>query len=134
MVTHLYPDFLKNEQVYAQAVQHWLDLWASIDPAMREGNGWQQPWFQPLMPEVAEGNPIFSAYSPSLRRGIRVLQAEPTRDRVEFFAYMDTFAKTINEVVISCALSDEACNLALDLMRPWVAGEAIPYVAAMDAP
>lgn len=131
MVTHLYPDFLEDERVYAQAVQHWLDLWKSIDPAMREGNRWEQPWFPALLPDVAEGNPIFSAYSPSLKRGIRVLQAEPTRDRVEFFAYMDTFGK-INELIISCALSDAASDLAMDLMKPWVSGEAIPFDATMD--
>lgn len=131
MVKHILPNFLQDYQVYAQAERYWIDLWDQIEPFTRTHRGWLQPWFQPLPPALSEGNPIFSAVSPELRRGIRILQSEPTEQGVEFFAYSDTFGgtildpDTIHELVISCALSDVAAFFTLSLMRPWVAGRPI---------
>lgn len=133
MVTHIFPNFLQDERVYAQAEQYWIKLWNEIKLIDREENGWTQPWFQPLPPNLSEGNPIFSAVSLVLRRGIRILQSEPTERGVELFAYPDTFGGTIfdpsaiHELVISCALSDLAGLNAISLMRPWVAGKTITF-------
>jgi len=131
MLTHLFPNFLHDERIYAQAESFWVDLWNRVDGLDRHRNGWRQPWFQPLPPDVGEGNPIFSAVSPVLRRGIRILQSEPTEKGVEYFAYPDTFGGAvfvpgvISEWVISCALSDEAAHYALSQIRQWVAGKPI---------
>jgi hypothetical protein len=131
MIEHLYQNFLHDEKIYAQVEQFWIDLWQKIDPAIRDG--WQQPWFQLLPPSISEGNPIFSAVSHRLKRGIRILQSEPTEKGLEFVAYPDTFdgsifdAKAIHELVISCALSDAAARIALSLMMPWVEGKAISF-------
>jgi hypothetical protein len=133
MVKHLYPDFLKNLDAYALAEQHWIGLWKNLDPLGRDEYGWKQPWFQPLPPDVSEGNPIFSAFSPMLKRGIRILQSEPTEKGVEFYAYPDTFGGTIfdpaaiHELVISCALSDVAVLYAMSLIRPWVSNKLISF-------
>jgi len=133
MIKHLFPDFLRNGRVYAQAEKYWIDRWDQINSLDRDENGWKQPWFQPLPPEVSEGNPIFSAVSLVLRRGIRILQSEPTEKGVEFYAYPDTFGGTIfdpaaiHELVISCALSDVAASHAITLIRPWVAGRPISF-------
>jgi hypothetical protein len=131
MVDHLYSNFLHDEKVYARVEQHWIELWEKIDPAIRAG--WQQPWFQPLPPSISEGNPIFSAVSRSLKRGIRILQSEPVEKRLEFVAYLDTFGgsifdpNAIHELVISCALSEAAATIAVSLMIPWVEGKAVSF-------
>ena len=133
MVKHLFPDFLKNVDDYALAEQYWIGLWKDVDTVLRDAYGWKQPWFQPLPPDVSEGNPIFSAFSPTLKRGIRILQSEPTEKGVEFYAYPDTFGGTIfdpaaiHELVISCALSDLAARYAMSLIRPWVSNEQITF-------
>ena len=133
MLTYLHIDFLKNDRAYALAERYWIDLWHRIDRTSREAHGWRHPWFAPLPRELSEGNPIFSAASPMLRRGIRVIQSEPTEPGLEIVAYPDTFGGSIDdpsrihELVISCALSDAAADCALGLMTPWVVGESIPF-------
>jgi hypothetical protein len=131
VVKHLHPNFLEDEGVYTSVEWYWTDLWEKIDSNLRKG--WKQPWFQPLPPSIGEGNPIFSAVSLLLRRGIRIIQYEPTDKGLEFVAYPDTFGGSIfdpyaiHELVISCALSDEAARIALSLMLPWVEGKAVRF-------
>ena len=129
MVKHLFPEFLSDELVYRKVERFWIDLWENIDRDIREG--WNQPWFQPLPPSISEGNPIFSAVSPRMRRGIRIIQSAPAENGLEFVAYPDTFGgsvfdpNTIHELVISCALSDVSASVALSLIIPWVEGKVI---------
>jgi len=131
MVEHLLPDFLKDERVYHDAERFWVDLWESIDKDTRDG--WNRPWFQPLPPSIGEGNPIFSAVSARLKRGIRIIQFAPSEKGLEFVAYPDTFGgsasdpNSIHELVISCALSDATARLALSLIRAWVEGKGIDF-------
>ena len=133
MVNHLYPGFLREDREYALSEEHWLGLWQQVDPPSRLHRGWQQPWFQPLPRSLGEGNPIFSAVSPMLRRGIRVIQHAPTEPGLEIQAWPDVFGGSssdpdrIEELVISCALSDQASEVALSLMEPWVKGERICF-------
>ncbi len=133
MVEHLFADFLNDERVYRDAERYWVDLWESIDKDIRKG--WNQPWFQPLPPSIGEGNPIFSAVSLRLRRGVRIIQSAPAEKGLEFVAYPDTFGGSvfdphaIHELVISCALSDAAAGVALALMRTWVEGKGIDFDA-----
>lgn len=130
MIVHLFPNFLEDEGDYALAERYWVDLWEGIVRGRRE---WRQPWFQPLPSSIGEGNPIFSAVSPSLRRGIRVIQSAPTETGLELVAYPDTFGGSasdpdaIHELVISCALSDVAAEVARSLMVPWVEGRAVAF-------
>lgn len=131
MVKHLFPNFLQDERVYVQVERFWLDLWQQLDPDERVSHGWIHPWFEPLPPSISEGNPIFSAVSTSLRRGVRILQYEPTDKSLEFYAYPDSFGgsifepQTIHELVISCALSDVAAKYSKQLMLPWIQGRPI---------
>ncbi len=137
MLQHLFPNFLHDENVYRQAERHWVDLWRRLKSESPEDMGWEQPWFQPLPPEVSEGNPIFSAVSYKLKLGIRILQYQPTQNGLEFFAYPDTFGGTmfdpeaIHELVISCALSDRAEFLASTMMKTWMAGEPLSFETRM---
>jgi hypothetical protein len=133
MVKHIFPDFLQDSHVYSLVEQYWIDLWQEIDSNTRKQFRWQQPWFAPLPPHIGEGNPIFSAVSPFLKRGVRIIQSEPTEKGLEFVAYPDTFggsifdSNTIHELVISCVLSDVAARFALTMMVPWVEGKSISF-------
>jgi hypothetical protein len=108
-------------------------LWQQVDRPARERFGWQQPWYQPLPRSLGEGNPIFSAVSPVLRRGIRLIQHAPTEPGLEIQAWPDYFggspsdADRIEELVISCALSDQASEVASTLMELWVKGEPLDF-------
>ena len=133
MVMHLFSSFLEDERGYRGAERYWIDLWETIDQVTRNRHGWKQPWFQPLAHSISEGNPIFSAVSLRQRRAIRIIQSVPTENGLEFVAYLDTFGgstfdpNAIHELVISCALSDEAARVALSKMLPWVEGKAVCF-------
>jgi hypothetical protein len=129
MINHIDQGFLADEEIYAHSEKFWHQLWVRVDASARDRFGWVQPWFQPLPRELAEGNPIFSAVSRQLRRGIRVIQHEPIKNEVEIQAWLDSFggdhdSTRINELVISCALSDVSSEVALGLMVPWVQGDS----------
>jgi hypothetical protein len=130
---HLYQDFLRDDREYSLSEEHWIRLWEQIDPQIRAAHGWQHPWFAPLSRSLSEGNPIFSSVSPILRRGIRVIQHELTQPGLEIQAWRDFFGGNssdpdrIEELVISCALSDGASEVALSLIEPWVKGDPFCY-------
>ncbi len=133
MIRHIFPDFLRDNRVYGRTEGYWVELWRQVNPDFQAQFGWQQPWFQPLPRLLSEGNPIFSAVSPTLRRGIRIIQFEPTSPRAEIVAYPDTFGgpyydpSAIRELVISCALSDVTSQMALSLMQPWIVGKSVSF-------
>jgi hypothetical protein len=133
MVINLLPYFLTDEDQYRQSEQYWVELWQRIDRSDRDRYQWSHPWLGTGSPAIKDGNPIFSAYSPVLRRGIRIVQQEPIDTDLDIQAYPDSFGgphndpAIINELVIACTLSDEAAQIALRLMRPWVAGGSVPF-------
>jgi hypothetical protein len=133
MIDQLYSDFLIEPRQYSLSESYWGDLWRKISDQDRSRYGWQQPWFQPLPPKLGQGNPIFSAVSPLLRRGIRVIQHEPTSGSVEIQAWTDSFRgpvtdpESIKELVIACALSDLSAGIAMEMMRPWVANRPLSF-------
>src|SRR5262249_60301981 len=80
---------------------------------------------------LRDGNPIFSAFSPTLRRGVRVIQHPPTLNTLEFEFWLDTFGgrlidpASIYELVIACALSTEVRTRPIALIQPWEYGQQI---------
>lgn len=133
MTEYLYSGFLKDPGLYSLSEHYWQGLWQSISDQDRFRYGWQQPWFQPLPPKLGQGNPIFSAISPVLRRGIRVIQHEPTSNSLEIQAWTDSFGgpvtdpASIKELVIACALSNLAAGVVLEMMKTWVVNRSISF-------
>ena len=114
--------FLTNPQQYRHAEQFWLGLWNEIVQEAGVSNLWQTPW---LGTPLRDGNPIFSAVSPSLRRGVSIIQHASTASEMELAAWLDKFGElgvdeVIDELVISCALSEEAAEQAQRLLAEWV--------------
>ena len=130
MVRHLCAKFLDNPDVYQEAIDFWRQLWAQVDPVTGKPHGWVEPWLGTGGPTIRDGNPIFSAYSPTLRKGIRVVQYPPESADVEFDYWLDTFGgditdpQSVHELVITCALSDTSAMLARDLIESWISGAA----------
>lgn len=125
MVQHLCKRFLADAAEYVAAQARWRRLWERVVAAEQRAAEWQVPWFAPDFANgtpMRDGNPIFTAVSPTLRRGVRVIQHEPTADELELEYWTDTFegAEPIAELVISCALSDQAEQQAAELMRCWI--------------
>jgi hypothetical protein len=133
MVEHFFANFLADPSEYTRAEEHWVHLWSGVDELQRRMHGWRHPWLSSgtvAGAELRDGNPIFSAYSPEKRYGIRVIQYPPEADRLEFDWWLDTFGgpptdpQAIRELVIACALSEEASRRAFELMEEWcVRGE-----------
>src|SRR5260370_36236770 len=121
MVQHLCKRFLADAAEYESAQARWRQLWDTLITAEKLAAEWKVPWFVPEFVNgtpMRDGNPIFTAVSPALRRGVRIIQHAPTTDQLELDYWLDTFQsdEPISELVISCALSDEAEQQASDLM------------------
>ncbi|HWE38783.1 MAG TPA: hypothetical protein VG406_19700 [Isosphaeraceae bacterium] len=132
MLKYLYKDFLDNVDEYRASEGYWIRRWQeAIDIHSRPG--WSYPWISTGSPDLLDGNPIFSAFSPSKRRGVRIIQHAPTSQNVEIQAWPDFVGgdfydpDVIQELVISCALSEPAADLAIALIRPWVASGRISF-------
>ena len=106
------PKFLIDPEQYRLSERYWEDLWSQIDFFDRASFEWTDPWLGTGSPDIKDGNPIFSAYSPVLGRGLRVIQEEPIHTMLDMQAWLDTFGgditepDRIHELVISCTLSD----------------------------
>ena len=134
MASNLFPNFLTDDLQYAASENHWVELWLKVDRMDREIYKWSYPWLGTGSPTIKDGNPIFSAFSPVLRRGVRVVQLEPLGENLDIQAYRDFFGGDFNdpesicELVIACTLSLEGSKIALELMKPWVRGEDLEFV------
>jgi hypothetical protein len=133
MVIDLFSDFLNDPAQYAESERLWHDLWLKIDPMLRERYLWETPWLGTGSTSIKDGNPIFSASSPVLRRGIRIIQQEPVQTGLDFQVWLDTFGGAltepdcVHELVIACVLSDVATIYASALITQWVAGRPLAF-------
>jgi hypothetical protein len=131
MVNHLFADFLDRPTIYDEAVRYWLTLWDRVVSEESVGDKWRHPWLGTGSDAIRDGNPIFTAYSPLEQKGIRVIQYAPTKATEELQFWFDTYGGSltdpmnIRELVIACALSDEAALNASRLIGAWLRGEGI---------
>lgn len=131
MVQHYLSDFLENRVQYAEAASRWRQLWSTLVPSRGSICGWREPWLNDGGVHLRDGNPIFSAYSPAQRKGVRIIQHAPTSNELEFEYWLDTTGggdtdpESIQELVISCALCSEALTRAKALIREWASDKAV---------
>jgi hypothetical protein len=131
MVKHLFSTFLEERDQYGKAVSYWVQLWEQVSPHLRMRDQWECPWGivdWEGKDAFMDGNPIFSAYSPPLQKAIRIIQHPPESEDLELEYWLDTYggslgdADAIEEIVVSCALSEEAAGHVLKLMQAWLQG------------
>jgi hypothetical protein len=127
MACSLFPDFLKDPEQYQQARDLWLRAWNELITEVGPAALWQAPFYATTYADgtpCRDGNPIFSAADPVRRIGVRVIQFEPTGDAGELTSWRNIFAKgepeEIEELVISCSLTEETLSKACDLIRQWI--------------
>jgi hypothetical protein len=120
--------WLESGQEYDLAESFWREPWRGLVAAKGTAELWRVPWFKGEYLDgtpIRDANPIFSAVSPVLGKGVRIIQFEPTTNRCEIGYWMDaregeTEDETIRELVISCALSEQAVQRAANLLREWI--------------
>ncbi|MEH2324168.1 MAG: hypothetical protein V7K32_11435 [Nostoc sp.] len=129
MVKHLFKTFLSNIQEYKASEYFWRNLCESI---LIKNQGQEHGWeiwlnihFIDGTPFL-DGSPIYSLISPDNRKGICIYQDEPSKATMSIVAWMDKFGSIdddenfIEELVITCELSEESSQLAGELMETWV--------------
>ena len=123
----LFPRFLADPQEYHDAERLWVDRWSALVVSLGEVTNWRSPWSQNVFADgtpIRDGNPIFSAICPSRRLGIRVIQLEAVEEESPFTFWLDTFAagdsEEVNELVVSCILTEETLADSIALMHQWV--------------
>lgn len=128
MAGFLFPDFLSDPGQYQQAQDLWRRTWDEIVAETDQAPLWQTPFYATTFADgtpCRDGDPIFSAADPPRRIGVRVIPFEPTGELGELASWRDTFAKgepeEIEELVISCSLTEETLAKARDLIRRWIA-------------
>jgi hypothetical protein len=133
MVKNLFGNFLEDPDEYQQSERYWMGVWSEVVGSARYDDKWQTPWLGTGSLLIKDGNPIFSAFSPVLRRGIRVVQQEPIEPGLDFQVWLDTFGggptdpDSVHELVIACVLSDVAAYHARTSMMTWVAGDSMSF-------
>jgi hypothetical protein len=132
MVDYLFPHFLSDPQEYEQAESLWRERWRDLLRRVGQEGLWDVPWSNVYFANgtpMQSGNPIFSAISPRRKLAIRVIQLEASDNPKEFYVWTDTFAEgspeSAKELVISCVLTPETLNQAVELMRQWITEEKI---------
>ncbi len=133
MVQHLFPHFLVNSDEYVQAEDFWRHLWDKLARVSGQKQDWQHPWLKTAYVDgtpFRDGDPIFSAWSPSRKLGIRVIQNEPLQEEPELNVWFDMIGDEwthgeVRTLVISCALSDQVANLAEGFILSWMRDGAV---------
>lgn len=127
---YLHPELLRDPRAYAEAERFWQSVWEQVDPFRRLFLGWESPW---LATDGLDGNPIFTAWSPIRRLGLRVIEFEPQRDSDNLQFWLDSFDAplTINELVIAVAPRRDDMPTLIELIEAWLSGE-LPIVPAAN--
>jgi hypothetical protein len=134
---YLLRNFLKQPKQYAEAEKLWRDTWSSLIMRIGQEKRWRVPWFEPRFVNgtpFLDGNPIFTAVDRSRRLAVRIIQSPPTADgEPDLISWTDKFAKgdpeELDELVISCVLSDETLAKATDLMTKWARNGSLDDLA-----
>jgi hypothetical protein len=120
----LFPDFRDAPRVYEQSVKFWReDVWRIIPEDSRRG--WETPWFARQASGLEDGNPIFSAWSPAVRRGLQVIQVQPGESDNDLTWWMDFFGgeatdpNAIAKLVIVCVPSHSKVARLRSLIDEW---------------
>lgn len=142
MVRHLFPRFLHDPSEYVQAEAFWRDLWEKLARFTGQRQDWQYPWLRTAYANgtpFQDGDPIFSAWSPSRKLGVRVIQNEPQLQELDLDFWYDRVGDEwsggeVNTLVISCALSGRAAALAQDLILSWMRDSAVSVTKHQPGP
>ena len=122
----LYEDFLKDDQVYEDAQNHWKTF---FDDLLEEYDYSHQPYLNNTMvsgEKLRDGNPIFNAYIPEIDRAVRIIQEEPEEpeELTDITSWVNDTewpnGRPLKELVICLVLTGETEAEARRKIREWV--------------
>lgn len=135
-MTHLHANFLESPRTYEQARCFWRSIWE--DAQSQHGLEWQVPWLSEPPAALQDGNPIFTAWSPQLRRAVRVIQRTPISGIPDLSYWLDVFGgelhepDAVEELVVSCAPAVELVPELSAVLSDWISGR--PLSVSIEAP
>lgn len=122
MDTILYPDFLEDITSYQAASDFWQ---AKLDPLFQELGLIKQDYLNTTMVNgvaLQDGNPIYQAYFPELKKAVRIIQEEPLlpADFGSWVNVTEVDEEDVEELVISLVLTKENVERAIAEIRGWL--------------
>jgi hypothetical protein len=135
-MTYLSVDFLTSPEKYEEARAFWRSLLEEAQ--MRCDSKWQEPWLKEPPAELRDGNPIFTAWSPVFRRGLRVIQRPASLQIPDLSFWLDVFggdlheAGAVEELVLNCAPAIDLVPQLERLIFSWISGR--PVSVSVDTP
>jgi hypothetical protein len=134
MAELLYPQFLSDVNQYMQAEAYWRKAWDELVRSSGRADEWHTPWLDNCFGNgtpCRDGNPIFSAVSERRKLGVRIIQHGPSSpEELDFDWWVDSFGPdseegAIQELVISCVLSDQTAERLVHLLANWLTNGAV---------
>ena len=122
MDTILYPDFLEDISSYQAAADFWQ---ARLDPLFRELGLNKQDYLNTTMVNgvaLQDGNPIYQAYFPELKKAVRIIQEEPLlpADFGSWVNVTEVEEEEVEELVIGLVLTEKNVERAGVEILEWV--------------
>ena len=122
MDTILYPDFLEDISSYQAASDFWH---AKLDTLFRELGLSKQDYLNTTMVNgvaLQDGNPIFQAYFPELKKAVRIIQEEPLlpADFGSWVNFTEVEEEELEELVIGLVLTEENVERTGVEIRAWL--------------
>ena len=133
--TYVHADFLESGPAYEEARRFWRSLWEEAQSP--HASDWQTPWLAEPVAALQDGNPIFTAWSPPLRRGVRIVQRPASRDVPDLGYWLDMFGgdghepDAVEELVVNCSPAVELVPRLRSLLSRWMSGA--PVSASIEA-
>jgi hypothetical protein len=116
-------NFLNSATEYEAAESYWLSLFEEYNSQLQTASQWGS-WFDLVWgngTKKMDGNPIIVRWSSKLKKGLRIIQEEPEHEKQsDLGAWMNKFDDTVDELVISCILTDETEEIIRRLIKAYV--------------
>jgi hypothetical protein len=126
-----YSNFLSNNQEYEKLEFFWSRLFEEFNSILTEEKKWVF-WFENKFADgvkIYNANPIFCRINSDRNKGIRVIQDEFDEEAEKgnlIGCWMDVAWESIDELVISCILTDETEAIIRRLIKAYVVDNASP--------
>ncbi len=125
MARVLYQNFLEDKNIYNLAQASWGRVLASL---LKDFDYTHSPYLNDRQNGKKEydGNPIFNAYIPEIKRAVRIIQVSPEEEGDDISGWIDNIQlknKNTKELVLDLKLTKEAKQRARQLISAWIEAE-----------
>lgn len=125
MAQVLYQNFLENKKIYNLTQAAWGRVLTSL---LKDFDYTHSPYLNDRRNGKKEydGNPIFNAYIPEIKRAVRIIQVSPEEEGDDISGWIDNIQlkdKETKELVLDLKLTKEAKQQARQLISAWIEKE-----------